>query len=88
LAVHRFFTSASDGQINSVPLLKNVSLFWALVIMSLLQLQCATVFLFWWLCQHKGLLWRYNIVLSLCLFFFRLIWILVSCNYTGCLYSD
>jgi hypothetical protein len=27
LAVHRFFTSASDGQINSVPLLKNVSLF-------------------------------------------------------------
>jgi hypothetical protein len=27
LAVHRFFTSALDVQINSVPLLKNVSLF-------------------------------------------------------------
>jgi len=58
--VYRVFTSALDGQINSVPLLKNVNLFWALVIMSLLQLQCATVFLFWWLCQHKGLLWRFN----------------------------
>ena len=66
LAGHRFFTIALDGQIKSVPLLKKVSLFWALVTVSLLQLRCATVFLFWWLCQHKGLLWRCNKMLSLC----------------------
>ena len=46
LAVHRFITSALGGQINSVPLLKDMNLFRALVIVSLLQLQCATVFLF------------------------------------------
>ena len=67
LTVHRFFISVIDGQINSVPLLKKM---WA-CFEHWLSCHCFSYnvplcFLFWWLCQHKGLLWMYYKMLHLC----------------------